>query len=155
MSKLKYILPLFLALIISSCDQNCAYERYDTIENEKWDLTKTFTHEFDITDSMQWYNMYINIRNTTDFRNSNLFLFVTTTFPKGQMAKDTLECVLADPKGKWYGKGNDRFKDCKIIFKPKFRFSQTGKYKINIQHAMREQVVVGISDIGIRLEKIK
>ena len=154
MQKIAVVVVLFLTFFIASCDRNCAYERNDTIENEKWNLEKAFNHQFEIKDSMQWYNMYINIRNTTDYKNSNLFLFVTTTFPKGQKAKDTLECALANPQGKWYGKGNGRLKECKILFKPKFRFSQNGKYNIEIKHGMREQDVMGISDIGIRLEKL-
>lgn len=154
MRKLYFLFILSIAFMTVSCDQNLAYERIDTLKDEKWNLNESFNHQFEIKDSMRWYNLYIDIRNTTDYKNSNLFLFVTTTFPKGQKAKDTLECALANPQGKWYGKGNGKFKECKILFKPKFRFSQTGKYNLEIKHGMRDQDVLGLSEIGIRLETI-
>lgn len=153
MNKTTLLLLLLVAGIFVACDSKRAYEHNDTIENESWNIKKVYTHEFEIADSMQWYNMYLNVRNTTDYKYSNLFLYVTTTFPHGQQAKDTLECVLADTQGKWFGKGNGKFKDCRIVFKPKFRFSQAGKYNVQITHGMREQDVTGISEIGIRLEK--
>lgn len=154
MRKLFYIPLLMIVFAGASCDPNLAYERIDTVENEQWEYEKSFNHQFEIKDSMQWYNLYINIRNTTEYKYSNLFLFVTTTFPKGQKAKDTLECVLANPMGKWYGKGTGRYKECKIMFKPKFRFSQQGKYSLEIKQGMRDQTVSGISEIGIRLETL-
>lgn len=155
MNKLFLSFIFIITLTIVGCDYNRAYEHNDSIENETWDLKKTFSHEFEIPDSMQWYNMYINIRNTTDYKYSNLFLFITTTFPKGQQAKDTVECILANKEGKWFGKGNGKYKDNRIVFKPKFRFSQSGKFNLKISHGMRVQEVNGISEIGIRLEKIQ
>ncbi len=150
----KYIILGFISIfIISSCDLQRVYEENSAIENEKWELKTTFKHGFTIPDTLQLYNMYINIRNTVDYQYSNLYLFVTTDFPNGQKAKDTLECILANKEGKWFGKGNGRIKDCKILFKPKFRFAKQGKYTLTIQHAMRDNVLSGISDIGIRLEK--
>lgn len=147
-----FALVLITTLLIS-CDSKRVFEQNDSIDNETWNLKKSYTYQFDIPDSMQWFNMYLNVRNTTDYKYSNLFLFVTTTFPKGQIAKDTVECPLADNKGNWAGKGNSKYKDCRIMFKPKFRFSQSGKYQVKIEHGMREQDVKGISEIGIRLEK--
>lgn len=141
-----------VAIVTSSCDVKRYYEKNDTIENETWNIKKTFVHQFEIKDSMQWFNMYLNVRNTTDYRYRNLFMFVTTTFPKGQIAKDTVECILANNQGEWQGRGNGKYKDCRIVFKPKFRFSQIGNYSIKIEHGMREMDVIGISEIGVRLE---
>lgn len=153
MKKLIPVIVLLLAIFMVACDSKRVYEKNDTIEKDKWDMKKAYVHELEIPDSMQWFNMYLNVRNTTDYKYSNLFLFVTTTFPKGQIAKDTVECLLADNRGKWFGKGNGKYKDCRIMFKPKFRFSQSGKYQVKIEHGMREQEVLGISEVGIRLEK--
>ena len=153
MNKSTLLVILFVAALFVACDSKREYEYNEIIENDTWNIKKAYKHQFEIKDSMQWYNMYLNVRNTNDYKYSNLFLYVTTTFPHGQKAKDTVECVLANTQGKWFGKGNGKYKDCRIIFKPKFRFSQVGTYHLQIEHGMREQDVVGISEIGIRLEK--
>lgn len=152
MKNIQIIILFLVAIMATSCDSKRFYEKNDAIENDTWSLKNAKVHQFEISDSMQWYNMYVNIRNTADYNYRNLFLFVTTTFPKGQIAKDTLECVLANNQGDWLGKGNGKYKDCRIVFKPKFRFSQQGNYSIKIEHGMRDQDVFGISEVGIRLE---
>ncbi len=152
MKNIQIIILFLVAIMVTSCDSKRFYEKNDVFENDTWNIKNAKVHQFEILDSMQWYNMYVNIRNTTDYGSRNFFLFVTTTFPKGQIAKDTLECVLANNQGKWLGKGNGKYKDCRIVFKPKFRFSQQGNYTIKVEHGMREQDVLGISEVGIRLE---
>ncbi len=145
---------LALMLSLCSCNFNVKYQSNNDIENDSWNISNVLTHNVEITDSMEVYNMFISVRNTVDYKYENLFMFVTTKFPNGKMAKDTLECILADKMGKWYGKGNGKYKDSKILFMPKVRFPQNGKYVIEIQQAMREEPLVGISNIGIILEKV-
>ncbi len=152
-SKKYFLINLIVLIFITSCDNKVYYEKNEHIENEKWNIGTKFKHSFTIPDTLQLFNIYLNIRNTTDYPNQNLFLFLTTEFPNGLKSKDTLECLLASQTGKWFGKGSGRIKDCRILFKPKTRFYISGKYNITIQHAMRDIDVIGITDIGLRLEK--
>ena len=42
-------------------------------------------------DSIKNYNLFVNLRNTNDYKFSNLFLIVEMEFPHGKTIKDTLE----------------------------------------------------------------
>lgn len=148
--KLFFVLFIF----ITACNNNVKYQDNSDLENESWNISNVLTHKIEITDTLEVYNMFINIRNTVDYKYSNLFMFVTTKFPNGKMAKDTLECLLADNMGKWYGKGKGRVRDSKILFKPKVRFPALGSYTIEIKQAMREEPLVGIANVGISLEEV-
>lgn len=153
---MKYLSFFALCVLItfSSCSYNSDYQRNDDVENESWNIPNVFVHKIDIKDTLDVFNMFVNIRNTVDYKYSNLFMFVTTKFPNGKMAKDTLECVLADVKGKWYGVGKGRTRDSKILFKPNVRFPMHGTYQIEIQQAMREDPLIGIANVGLSLEKV-
>jgi len=103
--------------------------------------------------------VYINVRNAESYPFRNLFLFLHTTYPKGTKTTDTIECILADEKGKWLGSGMGDLYDNSIIFKKNSRFRQTGNYKFAFEQAMRygDKNIIDplplIMDVGITIEK--
>lgn len=150
----RFALTIFtLFLLLTSCDSNRVYEKSLRIPDELWLQNNILFFETEIKDIAPQYNFYINIRNTTDYKYSNIYFFINTTFPSGEIAHDTLECILADYKGKWLGHGFGKIRESRILFKSRFRFPQNGKYLIDVEHAMRVDTLVGIADIGIRIEK--
>ena len=73
--------------------------------------------EVNIADTITPHNFYINVRNADGYPYGNIFMFIKTTFPNGKMSNDTLECTLADEKGKWLGSGIGDLYDNQIPFK--------------------------------------
>ena len=59
---------------------------------------------------------------------SNLFVFLTTTYPNGKISVDTLECILANKKGEWQGDGAGDLWDNKIPLKQNLIFPSNKKY---------------------------
>lgn len=108
-----------------------------------------------IDDSMQFYNMYILLRNSTDFKTQNFYVFMKTKYPDGSVEQDTLGFILCDKFGNWTGNGQGRLKNNKFLFQPKVRFPHNGEYIFSVTQGMREDVVEGISDFGIVLENYK
>lgn len=151
----KTIYIILLSIIIVSCDNNIYYHNSQDFDNETWSVGEIVKSEVEFLDSLDVFNFYFVIRNTEDYPNMNLFLFLKTEYPNGQYSMDTLECMLADQSGKWYGKGNGKIKDTKILFKPKIRFSDLGSYKFEIQHGMRVDKLKGIKSAGILIESVK
>jgi len=80
-------------------------------------------------------------------------LFIKTVFPNGKFSNDTLECVLADEKGKWLGTGLGDIYDNQIPFKRNVRFPMAGTYRFEIEQGMRTETVPLIMDVGLRIEK--
>jgi len=150
-NKLYLLLSLSLALI--SCDRSGVYEEDINTENNSWTDDNIAKFGVNISDTVLYHNLYINIRNTTDYQNSNLFLFITTKSPAGFSQTDTLECFLADEFGNWLGKGVGYLRDNQVPFKRNIRFPQKGLYKFEVMQAMRIDELKGIASVGIRVEK--
>ncbi len=151
----KLIIPAgLLLLFISSCDSSRIYEKNLHIKGHSWNRNDRKVFEVNITDTTSLNNVYINIRNTTDYKFSNLFLFLGTTYPNGQISRDTIEIILAAPDGKWLGKGMGKIKEEQILFKRGVYFPIKGMYKFSFQQAMRVENLEGIEDIGIRIENV-
>ena len=146
-----FLFLMLFACIVVSCRHHTFYQKMDTISNETWNMNDTLFYELSISDSMQFYNFYIDIRNTTNYPYQNLYLFFTTQFPDSTVFTDTLNCILCDAYGHWTGKGTGIFKN-HFIFKPQVRFPQKGKYVFKIQQAMRDVDLYGITNFGITLQ---
>jgi gliding motility-associated lipoprotein GldH len=138
-------------LLLGACGGSAFFEENQKIPSGTWKQGDTLFFKVQVSDTMHYYDFYLNVRNRTDYRYRNLYLFITTRFPAGGIARDTVECILAAPDGKWFGKGLGRIKDCRILFKPGVRFPHGGTYLIGIEQAMREKELKGISDVGIRI----
>lgn len=151
---LLWLLPFAtLAILVSSCDSKRFYEAYKPIDGESWSAANKQLFEVDMTDSNAVYSLYFNVRHTGQYRFQNLFVFLETTFPDGGRYRDTLECVLAEPNGKWYGSGIGDIKDHSFLFKRHVTFKEAGNYLFSFEQAMRVDPLLHVKDVGLRIER--
>jgi len=146
------ILAFAMLTGLSSCDSSKVYEEFVEIDAYTWDMNSPVRYEFEITDTVALHNVYINVRHANQYPYSNLWLFIDSWAPSGQKAVDTLECVLADDHGKWLGSGLGDIWDTQILWKKNVRFASPGKYHVEYKQAMRTEQLVGIMDMGLRVE---
>lgn len=153
--KIKYSAVLFLisVLFFTSCDRARIFEKNLEIPETGWKADNILKFDVDIKDASTPTNFYVNVRNADGYPYSNIYLFIKTKFPNGKMSNDTLECILADEKGKWLGNGLGDIYDNQILFKKNVRFPLAGKYTFEIQHGMRADIVPLIMDVGLRIAK--
>lgn len=147
----RLFLIIGLSALLNACNMNSIYDESITIEQSKWYKDDLAKFEVSINDTIQLYDFYLNVRNTTDYRYSNMYVFMYTEFPNGNLSKDTIECVLADIEGKWLGKGWGAVKENSILLSKDMRFPLKGNYEFRIQQAMRNDTLSGVSNIGIRV----
>ncbi len=148
------LLFFIMMLLLLSCDPNRVYEKNIAIGNGIWNKDSIVTFDMKIEDTIQPCNFYINIRNSTDYRFSNLYLFIDTYFPDKTHARDTLEFILADTDGKWFGKGFGKIKESTVLLRRGVRFPMSGQYRFTMEQAMRTDNLEGIEDVGMRIEKM-
>lgn len=143
---------ILLLLSFASCDDKRLYEENKDVKEGGWDIGDRLTFDFEVPDTVTKYNFYFNIRNNDDYPYSNIYVFFRTTYPNGKTGVDTVEFPLADPSGRWYGKGQGDVHDCRLIYK-QGRFSHAGKYHMEVEQAMRMQKLPGVINAGIRIER--
>ncbi|MBQ0152954.1 MAG: gliding motility lipoprotein GldH, partial [Chryseobacterium sp.] len=68
---------------------------------------------------------------------------------------DTLNYILAKPSGEWLGTGFGETKETLFQYKLNYKFPKEGTYEVDVQHAMRNDILTGIEDIGIKVETAK
>lgn len=146
---------LAMIVLFTACDSDVVFEENKSIEGAHWNAKDGKMFEFEVEDTLQLYNFYVNVRNGEEYPYSNLFLFIEMEFPNGKKSIDTLECPLADPAGNWYGSGLGDIYDNRILYHQRRKFPLSGHYKVGIFQAMRTENLEGIHDIGFRLGHAK
>lgn len=147
---------LFLVLLLlTSCDSHLVFDKYERVPDASWKINAPVHFEVNITDTLSAHNLYIGIRNKGSYAYNNLFLFITTTSPTGSTVRDTVEITLAGPEGKWKGRGFGDLFTLRTMWKKNVRFPYTGIYSFDLVQAMRNDPLKGITDVGIRIDKIR
>jgi gliding motility-associated lipoprotein GldH len=146
-----------VALLLVGCAGNVVYQDSVPVPDGAWDRALAPEFAFDITDTISEHNVYIDVRHTGDYPFSDLFLFVDLWGPGDRHLRDTVECLLADPMGRWYGKGTgflfaDRH-EAKVLYRLHKKFPTSGRYSIRLEQAMRTEKLPGVLDVGISVER--
>jgi gliding motility-associated lipoprotein GldH len=146
---------IVLLALLTACTGNAIFDTSKKIEEGVWKSSDIVKFSVPVTDTLQPCNFYINVRNSTEYPFSNLFLFIKTFYPNGQISIDTVECYLADTEGKWLGNRSGGRVDNRILFRKSFRFRMLGTYSFEFEQAMRTEELHGIENFGIRIEKFE
>jgi len=149
-----------LVIFMVSCNRHTIKSDYSPTQNGRWNKDSIVKFSFQELDTLQEYNMFINLRNDGTYPYSNLFLIAELKFPNGDMQRDTLEYEMAKPDGQWLGTGYGSLKENKLWYKENIVFPSSGVYTLEISHAMRKNGQVdgiveleGITDVGYLIEK--
>jgi gliding motility-associated lipoprotein GldH len=150
--KFLLLFALLLGMLVS-CDSKRVYDENIIVENNSWNVRNRMKFDVTITDTGIPYNVYLKVRNAPEYSYSNLFLFLNTVFPDGRISRDTLELTLADYDGRWLGSGIGSVKFSKFLLRKGILFKSPGRYRFELEQAMRVTDLKGIRDIGLRIER--
>ena len=145
---------IFISLMGVACTSNDVYFQYNPVALKGWSKDSLYGFDIPITDTTAVYNVYVNVRNRGEYPYQNLWLFLSKTTPDKIMSKDSIECYLADQRGKWLGSGLGSIMEMPVLYQQNVRFKTKGTYHYKIVHGMRDSVLAGINDIGMRVEKV-
>lgn len=134
----------------------CGSKDFDqriVIPEANWAAENTIPFDVMVDDTVGIYSFGMSLRHLENYRYSNLYVFLHTTMPNGNVTHDTIQCLLATPDGSWVGKSSGSMRNVRLTLNPTLRFPLEGTYHFEIEQAMREPVLKGISDIGLFIKK--
>lgn len=155
MKNVRFLILVFTVFlfVFSACDKTRVFEDYKKIDENGWHKDSLVVFEIPVKDTINYHNLFVNVRNEIKYNYSNLWLFIEIIQPGGAAVKDTFEVQLADPTGKWLGEGFSGLKTRQVEYRRNVFFPGSGNYTIKIQQGMRDEILTGIKDMGFRVEK--
>jgi gliding motility-associated lipoprotein GldH len=113
--------------------------------------TKKFNVEVD--DTVGHYDLYIDLRHTESYPYSNIYMFMGISMPGVGKRVDSVGYFMQDQESRWLGNHSGSLITHQVLVKPNMRFPRKGKYVFSLSHAMYDNPLQGVSDIGITINK--
>jgi gliding motility-associated lipoprotein GldH len=148
---------LFLLALIgffTSCEDAAYYQKSFAFKNNKWDQNVKPKFEIEFQDTTKLYDFILTLRTSTDYKYSNLWIFLNSTPPEGESAREPYEIKTTFPDGSWIGKETGTVVEHQLVFKRR-RLPFKGKYKFMVEQAITEKEVGDVLDISLRVEEVK
>lgn len=151
----KYLFILTIAtMLLNACSRGMVYDHFDHTPLAGWEKLDTLSFDVPAVADSGQYSTTLGMRINNTFPFMTLSLIVEQkVIPAGKTYIDTLTCQLIDKDGKILGRGVNNYQ---------YRFPvsvislhQKDSLHITIHHNMRREIMPGISDIGIQLEKLE
>ncbi|NDV68771.1 gliding motility lipoprotein GldH [Dysgonomonas sp. 25] len=158
--KAKPLLLLLVAIALSvlpSCRHEEVYYQFGQVEDAKWYRDSVFTFVVDsaLFDLDTRYNIDIEITNNTSYAYQNIWYAVSHN-----LDNDTLfttkqnQYYLSDEDGVWLGSGFGSLYHISIPFRQGVVFSEKRDYSFRISQAMRDEPLIGIEKVGLKISKV-
>jgi gliding motility-associated lipoprotein GldH len=152
------LLVLFVCICVTACRQLDIYEKNVSVPGYQWKYSFVPGFDFEIKDTSSQYNIFIVLRHTDAYRYNNIWLNVT-----GMMQnKDTLvsmphlELQLGKEDKGWEGTGMDDIWEVrKPITQGPVQFKKTGVYHFTVAQVMREDPLLNVMSVGVRVERVR
>ncbi|HIP37107.1 MAG TPA: gliding motility lipoprotein GldH [Crocinitomix sp.] len=147
------IFGVFFLVNIIACDSDVIYSEFQPVENNVWTYEDAKVFSFDMTEDTVPVKIFINLRTTTDYPYSNIFMYLYSYFPNGYKDKDTLEFFLAKPNGEWLGEVSGTVIENTALITKGYLIDK-GKYTFKLEQAMYEDSLPEILDLGITVKHL-
>ena len=143
---LQILLVALAALLFSGCRKNIVYSSFYPMESEKWHIDSVVKADYTIADTSSGYQILVYVRHTERYPYQNMWLFIGDS-----LHRDTIEFYLADDRGNWLGDKHHGFIEMPVLYEECRHYPDSGVYHLEIQQAMRDTMLRGITDIGVEV----
>jgi gliding motility-associated lipoprotein GldH len=150
------VLFFFCFYIFAGCMPAPFFQKEEAVPQYAWSYTFKPTFTFDITDTNAAYQPFFIIRHSQAYPYSNLWMWLYIKMPGDSTArKERINIVLAEPSGKWLGRGMGEIYEQRVpmSFGDSVSFTRKGTYQVSMEQNMRINPLPEVMNVGLRLEK--
>lgn len=144
----KFLFVILALLFLSACSGNIVYSHFSPMNSNEWHMDSAVCFDYQIENADASYSIILYVRHTERYPYQNMWLFV-----ENADKTDTIEFYLADDRGRWLGDQHHGFIEMPVLLEDAKQFADTGVYHLSVRQGMRDEVLRGISDIGLEISK--
>ena len=141
----------FSFLGIISCTSDCEIIDDYSIDSDGWSYGDSLSFEINAADTINQYDLVLELEHDVDFTFQNLYVRSTTHFPSNNSIQDVISLNLGDIAGRWNGDCSANTCTAAILMRSKFRFSEIGKHRIVFEQFSRFASLEGVNSLKLLL----
>jgi gliding motility-associated lipoprotein GldH len=142
-------------LLFNSCSLSTdVFEKNIPIPGQQWYSEFKPEIDFDITDTVSLYNIYLVLRHSDAYNYNNIWINARVRQPgEAGVKSQRYDLTLATNNKGWLGSAMDDIYEHRILIQPQTKFKNPGAYHFTVEQVMREDPLLHVLDVGIRIEK--
>ncbi len=146
---------LCLSLAVSSCSLDVKFSRYEPIPSDGWDIEDTVKFSTDTLREGGRYGFTCGVRTRRAYPYQELVMMVERKVYRDTLLvlhkREKITCPIVKPNGSATGEGiASKIHECELR---DFIMNAGDSVEINVTHNMSRQLIPGIVDVGITMEK--
>lgn len=149
---------LLAACLVVGCSHDQLFDQTVTFSDRNWKVSEPVDLVFNVQNVNPQYEIGCTIRNSVDYPYARIFVQYTLLDSTGlELSKKMVNAFLFDQKsGKPNGQGGlgDVY-DHRVELIPSFQFTYPGKYRVKLEHMMREDTLKGVLAVGLQVKEIE
>ncbi|WP_339044687.1 gliding motility lipoprotein GldH [Cardinium endosymbiont of Tipula unca] len=153
--KKKQFLVWLIAFFIFGCEDDHLIQKVFEFPRNAWDVEKKTFCEFNIVSPDQPYDLVLLVNSNAIYPYQNLYIRYCL---EGEEVSESamIELQLFDKKtGKPLGYGWGDTKLYQFSLLSNYIFKKTGVYRFQLEHVMRQKVLLGIERVVFRIKPTK
>lgn len=151
-----FVCIVLLALFSFSCQHDEIYYHFKELRNAEWATNDTLVFNIDSTafEVNRPYDISLEVTSNITYPYRNIWFFIQHDIANDSVYTDlSREYFLSDELGRSYGAGFGSLHQISFPFDKGIIFKEKRNYQIKIEHGMRDNLLIGIEKVGIRITK--
>lgn len=132
-------------LLLSACHAPKEYHIVKYVPERGWTKYDTLIFDCPIQDTISTYSIELLLKHNNTYPYQNIWFFINNI--------DSVEYYLCNPRGYWKGMHTGRFYEVPMQLYTHYTFPHPGDYEFRIVHGMRDEILKGISSVGLTITR--
>ena len=150
--RLYWLVAIGSQLVTFSCSTIDLYEKTVTIPKHQWNSSFKPEFTFTIKDSTALYQVYFVFRHNEKYNFNNIWINLYSQPPGDTLHKAPYELKLATNEKGWLATGMDDIYEHRIKITDAINL-KAGEYELKLENIMREDPLLNVLSVGLRIEK--
>lgn len=145
---------MLFAFLLSCSPKEDLYEQTFNFKKFEWSKTVQPQFIFQITDTVEKYNLYFVMRHLNQYKYNNLRIQMSQYSEIDSVATAIYNFKLGE-NNKWFGKQMNDVIEYRVKLNRQPLSFRTIPYTYTLKQMMADEVVTGILNAGLRIQKVK
>ena len=150
-----YLIITLFSLTLFSCSDSPSNIKAREFSNETWKAKEKINFDVNIPDTISRHDITFYVRTTTDYKYSNLWMYLHTTDPSGKKNKRPIEIKTTNKDGSWIGEKTGSIVEHKYDLLKNVKFYMKGKYIFSFEQASDKGDLKNVIDATLVVENSK
>lgn len=137
---------------MSSCGPKTIYNKKENVPNP-WPYSDKIVFNYEIIDTAQAYNLFLEMSHNIEFSFENIYLNVTTIFPDGDIITNPVSFQLSNSQSEWIGDCSGENCHINIEMSSKAYYKKPGKYQLIFEQHSRKERIEGINSLEVTIQE--